>query len=234
MFTVNPLPTLTTDDLMTRGYFPDRVIPPINSLSISPAIPDILQFVTPKAIQSMKKSKTGIHRSLSVMHSIPKRKHLRRTLAIPNPLIQCVLSKEISSSWGDLSAFCTKSQLSLSTPKLSTVRAVEATNSLNEQPALRAQRSVGARYLLKTDIARYYPSIYTHSIPWALHTKEKARADTKYALPGNRLDLWMRECQDKQTGGIPIGPDTSYIVSEVIGTAMDLQLLDKLPSTRGT
>ena len=234
MFTVNPLPTLTTDDLMTRGYFPDRVIPPINSLSISPAIPDILQFVTPKAIQSMKKSKTGIHRSLSVMHSIPKRKHLRRTLAIPNPLIQCVLSKEISSSWGDLSAFCTKSQLSLSTPKLSTVRAVEATNSLNEQPALRAQRSVGARYLLKTDIARYYPSIYTHSIPLALHTKEKARADTKYALPGNRLDLWMRECQDKQTGGIPIGPDTSYIVSEVIGTAMDLQLLDKLPSTRGT
>jgi len=102
---------------------------------------------------------------------------------------------------------------------------------MSNQP-LRAQRSVGARYLLKRTL-RVITSIYTHSIPWALHTKEKARADTKYALPGNRLDLWMRECQDKQTGGIPIGPDTSYIVSEVIGTAMDLQLLDKLPSTRG-
>ena len=52
------------------------------------------------------------------------------------------------------------SQLSLSTPKLSTTRAVEATHPLNEQPTFRAQRSVGARYLLKADIARYYPSIY--------------------------------------------------------------------------
>jgi len=44
----------------------------------------------------------------------------------------------------------------------------------------------------------------------------------------------MRECQDKQTGGIPIGPDTSFIVGEVIGTAIDIQLIAKLPSTRGT
>lgn len=227
-------PTLTVDDLMTRGYFPDRVIPPINSLSISSAIPDILKFVAPKAIESLKKTGAGIHRSRSVTHSIPKRKHLRRTLSIPNPLIQSVLSEEIASSWNDLSTFCAQSSFSLSTPRLSTVRAVEATNSLNEQPGFRAQRSVGARYLLKTDIARYYPSIYTHCIPWALHTKQKARADKKYVLPGNRLDLWMRESQDKQTGGIPIGPDTSFVVGEVIGTAMDLQLAARLPSVRGT
>jgi hypothetical protein len=234
MATVTPVPALSVEDLMTRGYFPDRVIPPINSLSISPAIPDILNFATPKAIECIKKSGAGIRRSLSVTHSIPKRKHLRRTLSIPNPLIQCVLSSEVASAWATLSAFCAQSRLSLSTPKLSAVRAVEATSSLNEQPAFRAQRSVGARYLLKTDIARYYPSIYTHSIPWALHTKKQARADKKYVLLGNRLDLWMRESQDKQTGGIPIGPDTSFIVSEVIGTAMDLQLMERLPSTRGT
>jgi hypothetical protein len=147
---VVPVPTLSTEDLMTRGYFPDRIIPPINSLSISPAIPDILNFVTPKATQCIKKSGAGIRRSLPVTHSIPKRKHLRRTLAIPNPLIQCVLSVEIASAWDALSAFCAQSQLSLSTPKLGTIRAVEATNSLNEQPTFRAQRSVGARYLLKT------------------------------------------------------------------------------------
>jgi len=234
MATATAAPTLTTTDLMTRGYFPDRVIPTINSLSISPAIPDILTFVTPKATESIQKTGAGVHRSRSVTHSIPKRKHLRRTLSIPNPMIQCVLSEEIASAWPVLSTFCAQSQLSLSTPKLSAVRAVEATNSLNEQPSLRAQRSVGTRYLLKTDIARYYPSIYTHSIPWALHTKQTARADKKYNLLGNRIDLWMRESQDKQTGGIPVGPDTSFIVSEVIGTAMDRELIAKLPSTRGT
>jgi hypothetical protein len=234
MASATTVPTLSADDLMTRGYFPDRVIPPINSLSISPAIPDILKFVTPKAIESLQKTGAGIHRSRSVTHSIPKRKHLRRVLSISNPLIQCVLSEEIASSWNDLSTFCVQSQFSLSTPKLSSVRAVEAAHSLNEQPNLRARRSVGARYLLKPDIARYYPSIYTHCIPWALHTKQKARVDKKCALVGNRLDLWMRESQDKQTGGIPIGPDASFIISEVIGTAMDLQLASRLPSTRGT
>ena len=61
-----------------------------------------------------------------------------------------------------------------------------------------------------------------------------ARSDKKYALLGNRLDLWLRESQDRQTGGIPIGPDTSFIIGEVIGTALDLSLQSKLPSIRGT
>jgi hypothetical protein len=226
---------LTADDLMTRGYFPDRIIPPANALSISSALPDMLAYVTPLAMESIqKKSGGGIHRSRSVSHSVPKRKHLRRSLSIPNPLIQCILATEIAASWTDLTTFYAQSQLSISIPKLSATRAVEGTHSLNEQPTLRAQRSVGARYLLKTDIARYYPSIYTHSIPWALHTKQRARADKKYALLGSRLDLWMRESQDKQTGGIPIGPDTSFIIGEVIGTAMDLKLLERMPTLRGT
>ena len=123
---------------------------------------------------------------------------------------------------------------SLSTPRPSADRAAEATNDLGKLPQHRAQRSVGARYLLRTDIARYYPSIYTHSIPWALHGKTAARSDKKYKLVGNRLDLWLRETQDKQTGGIPIGPDTSFLVGEIVGTALDLELQSQIPSLRGT
>jgi hypothetical protein len=51
---------------------------------------------------------------------------------------------------------------------------------------------------------------------------------------GNRLDLWLRETQDKQTGGIPIGPDTSFLIGEVVATALDLGLLAEIPSLRGT
>ena len=233
-FAIQP-PTLSPDALMTRGYFPDRLIPPVNPLSISPAIGDIYTFAAPIAKASVDKKKNGgIPRSRPVVHSVPKRKHLRRALSIPNPLIQCVLSFEVAAAWDELRNFCAQSQFSLSTPKLGTIRAVEATHMLSEQPTFRAQRSVGARYVLKTDIARYYPSIYTHSIPWALHSKQQARADTKNSLLGNRIDLWMRESQDKQTGGIPIGPDTSFIVGEVIGTAMDLKLSAMMPDLRGT
>jgi Reverse transcriptase (RNA-dependent DNA polymerase) len=66
--------------------------------------------------------------------------------------------------------------------------------------------------------------IYTHSIPWAIHGKSAARADKKHKLYGNRLDLWVRETQDRQTGGIPVGPDTSFIIAEVIASRIDREL----------
>src|SRR5437870_876133 len=34
--------------------------------------------------------------------------------------------------------------------------------------------------------------------------------------------------------GIPIGPDTSFVIGEVLGTALDLKLQSRLPSLRGT
>ena len=71
-------------------------------------------------------------------------------------------------------------------------------------------------------------------MPWALHGKSAARSDKKLSLLGNRLDLWLRETQDRQTGGIPIGPDTSFLVGEILGTALDIHLQSKLPSLRGT
>jgi hypothetical protein len=229
------LPTLSVEDLMTRGYFPDRVIPPINSLGLSPALPDILAYVRPKAQDIVKKVKgaPSFPRSHYVSHSVPKRKHLRRSFSIPNPLNQCVLADEIASHWPELKTFCEQSPIALSIPELGAKRALESSHGLSEQSFHRARQSVGCRYLLKTDIARFYPSIYTHSIPWALHTKSAARADTKYVLTGNRIDLWTRETQDRQTGGIPIGPDTSFLIGEVLGTALDLRLQARLGVVRG-
>jgi hypothetical protein len=217
---------------MTKGYFPDRVIPPVNSLGLSIALPDMLAYVSPIAVGMIKKPSKA--RSRCVAHSVPKRKHLRRSLSIPNPLHQSMAAAEMAAQWPALHQFCSQSPFALSVPVIGAGRAVVAKDDLGRQPLFRSQRSIGARYLLKTDIARFYPSVYTHSIPWALHGKATARADKKYALYGNRIDLWTRESQDKQTGGIPIGPDTSFIIGEIIGTALDLELKKKLPSARGT
>jgi hypothetical protein len=225
--------TLSLEDIMTRGYFPDRVIPPVNALGISVALPDMLSYIQPIMLEILQK-KPNKFRSRCVTHSVPKRKHLRRSLAIPNPLHQCMAANEIAVNWQTLHNFCAQSPLALSLPVIATDRALLPLHDLGKQPFFRAQRSVGNRYLLKTDIARFYPSVYTHSIPWALHGKVAARADKKYQLLGNRIDLWTRETQDKQTGGIPIGPDTSFLIGEVIGTALDLELHKKLPNLRGT
>ena len=42
------------------------------------------------------------------------------------------------------------------------------------------------------------------------------------------IDKYVRNTQDGQTLGIPIGTDTSYIISEIIGTAMDILLYENL------
>jgi len=214
-------PKLSATDLLTRGYFHDRVIPPLNSLGLLPALPEL------KALAKNARSM----RSRCTRHSVPKRKHLRRSLAIPNPLHQTALSLEVEKCWTKLLSACKKSHIPLSVPKLSSERALETASNINALPVQRSLRSVGSRYVLKTDLARFYPSIYTHSVAWALHGKAKARADK--SLFGNLLDRCLSDTQDKQTGGIPIGPDTSFLIGEVMGSAIDAKLQDSI-ALRGT
>ncbi|MEO6825614.1 MAG: RNA-directed DNA polymerase [Nitrosospira sp.] len=45
---------------------------------------------------------------------------------------------------------------------------------------------------------------------------------------GNDLDHRCQSFQDGQTISIPIGPDSSHILAEIIGVAMDLRLNEEL------
>jgi len=231
------IPDLSVSDLLLRGYFHDRMVPPLNTRGLAPALPDLIA----RARSLMQQASTNRYRnalpvrSRCVKHSVPKRKHLRRILSIPNPLHQSVLCCETVDHWQELYSLCKESSLSLTCPKVSATRALEFEHDRQEEIKERARRSVASRYVLRTDLTRFYPSIYTHSIGWAVHGKALARADTSNALYGNRLDLWIRETQDKQTGGIPIGPDTSYLLAEVIASRLDMILQEKIgPALRGT
>jgi hypothetical protein len=74
--------------------------------------------------------------------------------------------------------------------------------------------------------------LYTHSIPWALHTKTVAKANRTQALLGNQIDKLVREGQDRQTVGIPVGPDTSLVLAEIVLAQVD-QLLASEGVTNG-
>ena len=206
-------------DLLTRGLFHDRIIPPLSSLSLLGVYDDLADF----AKQEMAKER-GRKRARLVRHSVPKLKHLRRHFGVPNPYAQAMLCIDVSKHWKQLDAICRKSPISLSRPVLSMKRSVSAEHSRRMEGIRRSQSSVGARFMLKTDIATFYPSIYTHSIPWAIHGKEVARSRRAKDWYGNHLDLWMRETQDRQTGGVPIGPDTSFLIAEVIASRLDERL----------
>jgi hypothetical protein len=47
-------------------------------------------------------------------------------------------------------------------------------------------------------------------------------------LYGDSIDECVRNTQDRQSIGIPIGPDSSFVIAEIIGTAMDNRLCELL------
>ncbi|MHC4540963.1 MAG: RNA-directed DNA polymerase [Planctomycetota bacterium] len=98
---------------------------------------------------------------------------------------------------------------------------------------IRATVRAGQRLIVSTDITRFYHSVYTHSVPWALHGKPTAKVNRSYKLAGNRIDRALRNCRDGQTIGIPIGPDASLIMAELILSEVDMSLCSAIPTLRG-
>lgn len=132
--------------------------------------------------------------------------------------------------WPQISQHYKKSRMSLSRPTISPgLRAIKI-SKFSELYEAKITRAAGYRYVLITDISSFFPTIYTHAIPWALHGKATAKRN-KQKTPryfGNILDSKCMGVQDWQTIGIPIGPDTSHIIAEVIATAIDVQLKESL------
>ena len=84
-----------------------------------------------------------------------------------------------------------------------------------------------SRFVLRADIAQFFPSIYTHSIGWAFHSKAQCKANRGNSLLGNLIDTHVRNMQDGQTSGIPIGQDISRIIAEVILGRVDEEVCRK-------
>ena len=87
------------------------------------------------------------------------------------------------------------------------------------------------KILIKTDIKNFYPSVYTHSIPWVLHGKKLIRTKgnrNNYNFWGNRLDKLFQNANDGCTNGIPVGPVVSDLVSELVLSGVDRVLSKSL------
>ena len=74
------------------------------------------------------------------------------------------------------------------------------------------------------DLRAFYHSIYSHTIPWAIRGKACAKSDRFSDHYANKLDRYCRNAQDKQTIGLPVGPDTSRVIGEIVASAIDEML----------
>lgn len=86
-------------------------------------------------------------------------------------------------------------------------------------------------YVLHTDITDCYGSIYTHSVPWAIHTKPIAKLPanrTNYGLIGNLIDKHLRDMAFAQTNGIPQGSVLMDFIAEMVLGYADSEISIKI------
>lgn len=216
------------DDLLAKGYFP-REVPPCFSTSLFAAQVLANRATWPAPPQTLAQTKM-------CTYSLAKAGGLRRKLSVPNPLCHLPLCDFLASHWSDLRAHRRISPISLSKPirDRKRKRAVVPAVPFGELPTLRATNRSNAKYVVLTDLSDFYPGLYTHSVPWAIHGKATAKAQRQnFALYGNMLDKLLRAAQDQQTVGIPIGPDTSLVVAEIVLSAVDKELVKRIRNIRG-
>ena len=79
-----------------------------------------------------------------------------------------------------------------------------------------------------TDINNCYGSIYTHSIAWAVETKNIAKKDHSDTLFGNKIDKIIQDMSYGQTNGIPQGSVLTDFIAEIVLGYADEQISSEI------
>ena len=89
--------------------------------------------------------------------------------------------------------------------------------------------SLDFEYIVHTDVVDCYAAIYTHSIAWALHTKEYAKKHRNcMGIIGNVIDRHILAMRYGQTNGIPQGSVLMDFIAEMVIGYADSELSSKI------
>lgn len=210
------------DDYLRRGYLPENLPPSFTTEQIAD------YFSGSPENEFLSRSDSVV---MPALYNASKRGMTRRTFAVVHPVTAFDLAEFSVQNSKAIWKHLEQTNFSSSIPRKSedNERALEITSHA-ELERIRLEKLARFRFIAKTDVSRFYHSIYTHSVPWAFHGKAAAKKDRKYdsnKLPFNRLDFILRCGQDGQTVGVPVGPDVSRLVSEGIFSAIDTEFYSR-------
>lgn len=231
-------------DFLHRGYFPKELPPAFNTYSFALRYEEISNKFNPIPSSPASESTKG------TVYSITKRELNRRNLTLLNPVSFLDLVLYIDANINDIQNVCKRSKYSESIPTYDINIKSRCYKPCSPSVlALMKRKIIAARNKkveIKLDINNFYPSIYTHSITWAMVGKDLAKSiwrtngNKPIAAPSNKdeelyniaynLDVLIEHCQDKQTSGIPVGPDTSFIVAELLASYVDQKVEAAFPN----
>ncbi|MES2139197.1 MAG: RNA-directed DNA polymerase [Bacteroidota bacterium] len=205
------------DGLIGFGIFADR----------------IPNFLTSKDF--LKFSKTLIFPLLGepkdyIRYSNMRNINIPRPLAIPEPFAYANQCKSLSVNWKHLQNHFRKKTLN-DDFKISRIHL----RKLQHRPELFEMNYknffkdgdpeqdiiIKSKYIAFADISNCFPSIYSHSISWALMGKSFAKANKDPANWFNQLDFYTRNVKFGETNGVLIGPHASNLISEIILVTVD-------------
>lgn len=223
--------------LLGKGYFPKELPRAFTTADFGQYSIEILAEWKAAQVFTEKPTKTkisgkakknsygyGLRECSAEVISMPKRGHERRDIHVTHPIPQALLAHEIANNWITLLKYLPQDSRSVDRLEISE----DETRGLSQidfgiHRRKKAYIEAQSDWIVRSDITRYYPSIYTHSFAWACYGKEKVKNDRK-KYDGSlidRLDQLVRSANRNQTVGIPIGPETSRIMAELIGRHVD-------------
>ena len=209
--------------LLAHGLFAERLPPIFTSVNFF----DYCQLL---AYQFTDSASTYINYDSIRDTNIP------RQLGIPNPVAYQKLCRCLSDNWFNICNHFEKYTIN-QTHKVSRIHIRKLAN----KPALfemnynnwkidgspEPDLMFGKRFLVKADISTFFPSIYTHSLVWALIGKSAAKLDRNKSSWYNAIDHSVQNVKHGETHGLIIGPHASNLLSEIILTFIDYKLHEK-------
>ncbi|EDT01878.1 conserved hypothetical protein [Burkholderia ambifaria IOP40-10] len=225
-----------------NGDFPDYI-------SFQPILADVSAVLNGESFTAFKSSNPE-HLS-DVNYSFVANKDGRfawRPYELMHPAIYVSLVNLICSAenWAEITArfstFCHGSITCCSLPVISvdhqTDQAAQVRKWWQEVEQQSLCYSLEFSHILHTDVTDCYGSLYTHSIAWALHGMEKAKASKgKDGLIGDKIDSHIRAGRYGQTNGISQGSVLMDFIAELVlgyvdelitkrlGDALDFRIL---------
>ncbi|WP_412074111.1 RNA-directed DNA polymerase [Tritonibacter mobilis] len=213
--------------LISHGFFAPELPPCFVSHDLAKFRESIWKKI--EAVPAQNQNKSGAKQFISepCWFYFPRFGRDDRKHGVLNPISYLAVSKTISDNFVELRKITRASPIS-SSPLVFDWGGRRALfrASVDLRDDFRVDLSTRRENFAIADIRAFFHSIYTHAIPWAIYGKAFAKKNRKLTHFGNLLDLYCRNAQDGQTIGLPVGPDTSRLIAEVLACALDQKLME--------
>ena len=159
--------------------------------------------------------------------SAPRSTATRRIVSLPHPNHQLALSVLIARNRRAIRAAIDGAGISLYSTKAAPRQGLAFRGiDFGARPGREASMLARHPVVLTADVANFFHTVYTHSLPWAVLGKKHVKSVREGTDKGAKNKLkahWSSQLDDilqggnaRETFGIPVGPDTSKLIAELL------------------